>query len=213
MGKPESKCPRCEYSFPGYRPTEKERMEEIPYYCDYIGIMGHRKPCPPGAACTVFKPRTHEGHGAWRKKRKDALGEERARRDGKPKDPPRKARVRKGGKPIPPEVIERVRTLLLAGESTRKAAAQVGISQPSAWRIQQEMIAQGELKRTQQLYAVRTVWPRKEVFRGDAKACAAFLGIAEDYVPVARYRGQVVHGSYMIASVQTDTTAETERRN
>ena len=22
-------------------------------YCDYIGIAGHRRPCPPGASCTV----------------------------------------------------------------------------------------------------------------------------------------------------------------
>ncbi len=22
-------------------------------YCDYIGIVGHRRPCPPGSRCTV----------------------------------------------------------------------------------------------------------------------------------------------------------------
>lgn len=24
-------------------------------YCDYIGIVGHRRPCPPGKDCTVKK--------------------------------------------------------------------------------------------------------------------------------------------------------------
>lgn len=27
-------------------------------YCTYILVMQHRRPCPPGADCTVFKPRT-----------------------------------------------------------------------------------------------------------------------------------------------------------
>ncbi len=184
-------------------------MDAAPHYCDYISIKGHRRPCPPGAACTVFKPRTHEGHGAWRKKRQDALKEgNQERRSETPSVQPAVPQERKTDKSrIPPEVLERARALLMAGESTKSVADQVGISKTTAYKLQQELIAQGKMKRPVQprkQYVVRTVWPRKEVFRGDVKACANFLNVAESYVKVAIYKGQIVHEKYMIARVQTN---------
>lgn len=184
-------------------------MDAAPHYCDYISIKGHRRPCPPGAACTVFKPRTHEGHGAWRKKRADALKEgNQKRRSETPSVQPAAPQERKTGKSrIPPEVLERARALLLDGVDTQTVADQVGISKTTAYKLQQGLIAQGKMKRQVQprkQYVVRTVWPRKEVFRGDVKACAEFLNVAEGYVKVAIYKGQIVHEKYMIARVQTD---------
>lgn len=30
--------------------------ESTPSFCDYIGIVGHRRGCPPGAGCTEKRP-------------------------------------------------------------------------------------------------------------------------------------------------------------
>ena len=43
--KPALRCLRCLYG-------------DQHGYCSYILVMQHRRPCPPGADCTVFEPHT-----------------------------------------------------------------------------------------------------------------------------------------------------------
>lgn len=192
MGKPKSKCHRCEYSFPDHRPAEKERLADIQHYCDYIGIQGHSRPCPPGAACTVFKPRTGTPPPA-------PVAEPTAKLETEA--PP----CRKGTPRLPPEAIDRARELLLDGEDACTVADQTGISRATAYKLRTKLLAAGKLAapdRDRQQYAVRTIWPKKEVFRGNVKACAAFLGVTESYVKTAIYKKLVVQKTYTVVRAQ-----------
>ncbi len=44
-------CEGCRYFFGHYQQTR---------FCNYIFLEGHRRPCPPGKACTVKAPITTE---------------------------------------------------------------------------------------------------------------------------------------------------------
>ena len=50
--KPCAKCRRCFYSGPVNINIDNRKL----YSCDYYLITGNRRPCPPGAACTVYNP-------------------------------------------------------------------------------------------------------------------------------------------------------------
>lgn len=39
-------------------------------YCDYLLETGHRRPCPPGAECTVMRPKARDRHN---KKEREAI--------------------------------------------------------------------------------------------------------------------------------------------
>ena len=48
------KCNKCFYSCPVNVGEDCEMMRA----CVYILIRGEKRPCKPGAACTVYEPRT-----------------------------------------------------------------------------------------------------------------------------------------------------------